>query len=407
MEGELYGGLPFVAGRKVSPYLLSRLVSKTKKHRFWSIFDLDGTYAAGSLAARHKVRAWSEQRGALLFSTARTPELVMSPESFELSRNLAGFTRPMPWWSWGMGPLQQDPDAILAFGEGLYIAAAGCVEQGFAPYFVDSEYERNYLDPMLDGVYVDGQPWYQLALALVHRLGLQVYLSHMDRKSAYALLLSNVVPLKFRIQLDFFGLDAVEQKYRALDAVTRAISGTPLQGRLEGVDESNPSDDPQKNRATLYLMPPQARKEDMTNQGLIQTCRHAEVRTSDVRGIMAGDTLTDMFALCEGGLDADFAGILVGGSRLNKCLEEQSNFAGVDLRKLHSSLKRVPDTREGFYYYDNPVVRGAVLDPQAVRYKESPKRRRIIVIGAQAYPNTIGVETIWAYIEEHQKALAA
>ncbi len=407
----MYGGtLQFRAGEKISSYLLSRLVQKTEKHRFWSIFDLDGTYAAGSFEARRKVREWAEKRGALLFSTARTPELVMTPESYELSRQLAGFARPMPWWVYGTGPLQHDPDAILAFGEGIFIAGIGCSDHGFAPYFVDKEYEDRYLDPATDGVLANPKSWKELLLDVVHELGFDEHLAVIDRAHAHTNLEANVLGAKYRLAIEVRGDNAIERKHDIVAKIREHIKGTPLALRVEGVDESNPSVDPKINRGTEYLMPPEARKENMMNHALVQTTRHARengrrLEPSMVKGVIAGDQFTDLVAICEGGLDANFAGVLVGGSPLTKAIaEKESSFSGIDLRQLHSCL--MPTGRAGYYYYDNAHIRGATLDPRALGYKDRPRQRRTVVIGGIAYPGTVGADTIWAYIEDNKEQLA-
>jgi len=206
-----------------------------------------------------------------------------------------------------------------------------------------------------------------------------------------------VEPLKFRIQLDFYGRDAVEEKYRVLRLVQQACSKNPrLLNRIEGVDESKPNDaEPDKSRATLYLMPPDARKEHMLNRAFAQSCTEARVPTSGMNILIAGDTLTDFYSGCYAGWDANVVSIIVGGSRLAKCIEEKANFAGVDLRRLHNALK--PTERPGIYSFDNPLMRGGWT-----KYG----RQRKIILGDAAYPGTIGAETILAYLEDKTQTSA-
>lgn len=393
----MFGGdLQVRDGSKVSPYLFSRLVQKTKDHRFWSIYDLDGTYAAGSLEARRKVREWSEKRGALLFSTARTPELVMTPESFELSRKFAGFERPMYWWAYDTGPLQHDPDAILSFGQGVYLAGTELGQQGCAPYYVDREYEDLHLDPAVDGKLIASAPWKTLVRRLIHRLNLSGNLTNIDHPNAHKTMVANVWEPKFRATLEFRGAGAIARKSEALELIQKQSVGGPLAGRIDGVDESKPSDNPTLNLGRLHVVPPGARKPDMLNHPLVQSCTHARVQTAHVKGIAAGDQITDFDLLCHGALDAGITGILVGGSPVGKAIKEKTNFAAVDLGGYRACFK--PTARKGFYHYINPQTRGGW---------ENPNNPRLIVVGDEAYPDTIGVETIWAYIEEHQHALAA
>jgi hypothetical protein len=66
-----------------NPYRRSALAKKTKEKKFWSVLDLDGSFAAGSLAARADAYKQLKKKSALIFSTARTPELVMSSDVLE------------------------------------------------------------------------------------------------------------------------------------------------------------------------------------------------------------------------------------------------------------------------------------------------------------------------------------
>lgn len=378
-------------------YKQSVLAEKTRATRFWSVLDLDGTFAAGCIEARRAVRAALEKRGALLFSTARTPELVMSSRAFSVSHAHGNFSRAAPRWvkkgsRYQYAPLEElpefedvlDPDAILGFGEGV------CIKthlDGNCPYLVDREYERLYLDP--PAFTEDGVPWRQLAMEFVYELGINKHLNIIEWESAYRSRLANVESLTYRIQLDFKGPEAVAEKYRVLSEVQARQADGPLAGRIEGVDESKPSDDPAESRATLYLMPPQARKENMLNRTLTFTCHAARVSTASMQMLIAGDTLTDFYAGCYAGWDADVTFILVGGCRLAKCIEEKANFAGVDLRRFHNALK--PTSRPGFYLFDNPLMRGGWT---------KRGKSRMVILGDQAYPGTIGAETILAYLQD-------
>ncbi len=368
----------------------NRLVKRTAETLFWSVVDLDGTFAAGDPAARLKARRMLESVGALLFCTARTPELVMDARAFELSRSLAGFTRSAPTSLVSDGvyyddPLtalpadQKNPDAILAFGQGIYVGGLAAEASGCGPYFVDTEYKDRYLDPIAsDGTLLAGTSWYELALGLIRELGLEKNL----------VVYKNVDRPDFRLELKFSGPDAVVQKYKALELINANKKG-PLVGRLEGVDESKPSETPDESQATLYAMPPVARKEDMVNYVLNRICRSLKVDTSQMSGLIIGDTLTDFYSACYAGWDADFTGMIVGGSRISKCIEEKANFAGVDLRHMHSAL--IPTDRAGFYKFINPLRRGGWIKKGSTR---------TVILGEQAYPGTVGAETILAYLEE-------
>lgn len=394
------GTIPVRSAIRRDVYGRSLLVSKTAETGFWSVLDLDGTFAEGDMGARRRVRRILEEKGVLVFSTARTPELVMSGGAYDRSAE-AGFLRGRPNCQIGEtglcthAPLESldyfthclDPDAILGFGEAVCIAQAAPEDGEGKTYLLDEDYEQAYLDKnVFSGAAT--KPWRELAMELVREIGCEAFLSCLDREGAYEAGEANVEPLKYRIQLDFFGADAVERKYAVLAAVEKAAAPA-LRGRVEGVDESKPSKNLGENRTSLYLMPPGARKENMLNRALAMAAAHGRIDPGDIKMLIAGDTLTDFYAGCYGGIDAEVTFILVGGSRLTECIEEKANFAGVDLRYMHRGLK--PTNREGVYWFDNPLLRGG--------YVKKPHTRRVI-LGDKAYPGTIGAETILAYLED-------
>src|SRR6185437_13079789 len=134
-------------------YKQSLLAKKTKETKFWSILDLDGSYAAGSLAARAEVGCRLKRKGALIFSTARSPELVMSSDMLKVSQELGGIDRREPKWRCKRGiyspvPIETleefkhcyNPDAILAFGEGIYLKHRRIGKKKPTHFVCDTEY---------------------------------------------------------------------------------------------------------------------------------------------------------------------------------------------------------------------------------------------------------------------------
>jgi hypothetical protein len=389
------------------PYKSSSLLQRTAETFEWSVADLDGTLAAGSLEARRLVRQILEKRGALIFSTARTVELVLSSMAFNLSCYAGGLQRPAPKWRWNkkkeifefvhlhMLKEFQDvidpPDAIFAFGDNTYFRPLNwCTEHAMGPYVADRDYERTYLDPR----YYSGAEklrWRDRLELVLKKIGADKYLAALEDLNAHELGKANVRRLRYRAQLDFHGRDAILDKYRVLGELENALLETSLAGQAEGVDESRPNDqDPDKHKATLYIMPPPARKEDMINRALIQTCSKIRIPTKRVKLRIWGDTLTDFAGMCEAGYDAEVDGLLVG-DRLAKCIVEQANFAAVDMQRYHIALK--PTAERGVYTYENPHQHGG-------SQKGGPTRT--ITVGSLAYPGTDGADTMLAHIKKHK-----
>ena len=385
------------------PYRRSSLAKRTQAKPFWSVLDLDGSFAAGSLAARMEVHQRLRAQGSIIFSTARSPELVMSSNMLDVSQRLGEVARQAPKWHVENGvysfvPIETldefrycyNPDAILAFGEGIFIKKLRTGKQRPSYFSCDTEYERIYLNQIAQEAPSAERTWRKLALAVVKTVGLEEKLAAIEIAGNYERGLANVTPLKYRIQLDFRGRHSVSDKYIALERIKNFLRGTPLAQYVEGVDESKPDmGNPDESRATLYLMPPGARKENMLNRTLSQICTQQRIGTHEMKLLIVGDTLTDFYSMCYAGWDASAVGIVVGGSRLFQCLEERANFAGVDLQRYHKALK--PTSRPGFYRFDNPLMRGG--------WTEHGKER-LIILGDRAYPGTVGAETVLAYLND-------
>lgn len=386
------------------PYKFSRLVRRILETGHCSIVDLDGTLAAGSYNARKKVRKILEERGAHIYSTARTAELVMSSWTHALSLYAGGFVRAAPKWHWNeekriyefvrletLSEFQDvidPPDAIFSFGDNIYLRQEGwCNGGNLGPFVADNEYERLYLDPLYYSG-IEELRWKDRARALVKKIGAQHFLASIDDPHAFGLSQANVQEQRYRLQIDTRGEDALLRKSKILHDLMKEKQGTSLEAQLEGVDESRPNSDPSKNKGTLYAMPPGARKEDMLNRGLVQSCKHAHLLTREVGVDIFGDTLTDFAQMCTAAYDSKVTGVVVG-PRLVQCIEERANFAEADLTHFHNALK--PTDRPGFYRYENPYQHGGM---------QSKAPDRTIILGSTAYPGTDGADTMLAYLED-------
>lgn len=394
---------------KFDPYNLSYLVEKIRRLRRMSVLDLDGTYAAGSIEARRQVRMILEKAGALIFSTARTPELVMSSHMHQRSRYAGGFWRPRPNWRWNESTQEYEyvalesldefacvidpPDGIFAFGDRIYLRHPWCPVGGRDVFVADQDHEHKYLDPVYFTNPSTRKRWRAQVVELLRTIGADQYMASIDCATSYGAKKANVAALDYRIQLDIYGEGAVIKKYQILEDIYKAQKGTPLEGSVEGVDESNP----RKNRATLYVMHPAARKEDMLNYALRKSCVQAGIEVAETEIFIAGDTLTDFYQMLDSAWDAKVTGLIVS-DRLAECIQEKTNFAGVDMREVHNSLIPIPGL-EGHYRYLNPHGRGGlVLQEEPLSHWRMPERR--IILGHKAYPGTDGADTILACLQD-------
>lgn len=359
----------------------SKLINDIRTTQHLSCFDIDGTLTGGSEGALEEVRTRAERAGALVFSTARTPELCWSSSAYEASR-LNGFNRPEPRIPKNelgkryFKPLELqeefnnllDPDAVLSLGTGIWLRT----DEG---YTEDKSYAAK-LTAFPD--------WRRAALDLLQYIDegdVVRFLSKIDHPHMYETRDIDVSILPFRIKLEFPTLEAklavgdriaeVAKSYHALSSIARNI---------ECVDESNLEQD----RYILYLLPLSAPKEKSLQHFLSNIHTVSDVPPSDISLLLTGDTLTDMKAGCLAGADTQGTFILVGGSQLATLFDGSypEAFAGVSMQWLWNSLQETE--RPGFFIF-----------------KQNNTIPRIIVVGDLAYPGTKGPETILEYMKEH------
>ena len=335
--------------------------------------------------------------------SARTLGLTISGRSRRASLQ-NGFDEPEPRWGKDATGrhVYVDPEDVPFFRHSLDrdISAgfgSGIIVRNGEGYLVDREYEE-----LLNYDHVRGtpgernrEPWRQAMLAfLIERYPmLNKHLSPLESRSNYEKGITNVAPLRFRIQLNYEGSDGLK-KMQDLQRIIQeeTVKDNRLVSRIAAVDESHPNrSDPEKSKYTLYLIPWAARKENMINW-LVRNCsKAAGMSTKDIRLFYAGDTLTDLRAGLYGGGDANTMFLLATGSRVAPyILERQAMFGNEPLDILWSSLRRPSDRlrptgKKGIYTFNVP---GGVKKPNR------------IIIGDERYPGMTPPGSVHAFLKE-------
>jgi hypothetical protein len=353
-------------GRKIVDLYDLDFVRERVQTGFISALDLDGTLTLGSLTGRKEVRSFIDTNGLLGFMSARTPELMMSKKAFKASQAL-GFNRPAPHAT----PFVDcdylvDPAFMIGFGTQVMMRSGDG--------YVTIEPEKKYTVEMWR------MGMLRLLISIDRGGDIISALSANEYEDRYLNGTANVFPLENRIALHFSGGDAALQK----EGVERRIKeemrkGVFVKGKLKTVDES----DPEKERHTLYLIPPHASKEAGLDHVMRTLSRSTGVETSSMKLVIGGDTCTDLRAGCFSGLDSSATFILAGGSPIAPYFihSEYGKFPGDTLVAIIRARLRATK-RRGHLTLKIPGMRG-----------------RHFVIGDLAYPGLLGADSIQAYLE--------
>ncbi len=364
-------------------YEQSELVKNLKKSGKLFAFDIDGTLSVGSLEARENVKKYARERGGLLFASARSPELMISSGVLKNSHEF-GFTRPEPHShfeknSFTFAPLETihefkdllDPDAISSFGVGIYLKQNS--------HFVE---DRTFTEPSSHDSW--SRDKVMILLRHLDEGDILEYLPVLEHEGMYNQGKVDIIPLPFRIQINF---PSLELKLNAMKKIEEArTSSDPeilrIAQHIIFVDESNPDrivDGKLEPRYILYLMPEWATK-DKALDHIVRKIEESGTQVTEV--FYAGDTLTDVRAGVYGGHNTPGTFILVGGSRLSNYIIDPKldTFAGESLVWLKQALEKTD--KKGVYNF---------------ALEHGIKRR--IVIGDEAYPGTIGSDSILADFE--------
>lgn len=389
------------------PYRKASFIHKLQETGTVFLTDLDGTHATalGSLREledRAAVRKFLDEKNFVSGAvTARTPALVMSSSVYRSSRELGHpelephcgldmhgnrvYVPPeeLPFFAYS-----QDWDMIASLGYGVY-------PRNGHGYLMDREF-----DNLLNYDYVARQParrgyeplpWRQAALAFIAGVWPHArdYFAAIEFSHNYREGKTDVMPLPYRIQLEFKGSEGLE-RMRELRAIIRRqkFENDPVALRMAVIDESKPNTDPDKSKYTLYLVPWAARKERMINHFVSKATAAANRGLKNL--FYAGDTPTDLRAGLYARGDGPLTFLLATGSLLAPYLIEQQRHYGEEpLDFIWESLKR-PTSR---------LSKTAKKGVYTFKVQTRPWTN-LIVIGDERYPGTTAPGSVLAFLEE-------
>ncbi|MBX4192110.1 hypothetical protein KW798_01355, partial [Candidatus Parcubacteria bacterium] len=202
---------------------------------------------------------------------------------------------------------------------------------------------------------------------------------------------SNVLPLDYRIQLDFAGKEGLEkrgelrQKLQLIESGEEGYSEADrllIKENLMVIDESSLI----RQKYTTYLVPRYAPKESMLNQIVAGATDANEMYPHEVSLFVIGDSLTDLRAGCLGGDSrADVTFFVPCGSELGRYLfNREEMFVDVSISWVHDSFEEI--------------------EPGVLRFTpEFGYSKRTIIFGdvVFAHMNLTAPESVLACMEEY------
>lgn len=395
------------------PYAACVAAAKLRETRTMVLTDQDGTNTVNStdvhsveeIDDRRRAEEIQDKKGVVTGSvSARTLGLMLS-EEMRLASHAHGFNEPPPLWGKDASGrhVYVDPAQVPFFKHSLDrdISAgfgSGIIMRNGSGYMVDWDY-----DDFLNYDYVAGEmkqgspvPWRDAVLAALIRVypEFKEHLSPIEYRSNYEKRITNVAPLRYRVQFSFEGVSGLKRMRELMQILEdERVAGNRLLQRIATVDESHPNRaNPDKSRYTLYLIPWGAQKERMINWLVGRTAKAAGLKTSDLRLFYAGDTLTDLRAGLYGGGDSGVTFLLATGSRVAPYIMERlPAFGSESLDFLWSSQKRPQDRLR------NMGERGMYSFNLSSRVYKKPNR---IIIGDERYPGMTPPGSVAAFLEE-------
>jgi hydroxymethylpyrimidine pyrophosphatase-like HAD family hydrolase len=249
-----------------------------------------------------------------------------------------------------------DEDSLLDFD---FIAGIGSgISIRHFDHYVSDEGYIHYLEV--------NKNWREETLEVLQKLDPDFvnYLAPIEYPENFEKGITNVYPLPYRIQLNFSGDKGLSKKM-ALTKVIRTHTDLCV------IDESRS----QEEFYSIYILPKHGSKEKTLDYSMTQLGNY------DI--YIAGDTFVDLRMLACTKLERDITFLLAGGSRITPYLQNKT-YAGESLDWLKPYLKY--EIQSGVYEYTHPLG-----------------GHRTLIIGDVVFPNTIGPETVLAWLEESKK----
>lgn len=397
------------------PYAKSVAAQKLRETKTMVLTDQDGTNTVNSsevdseeeIEDRRRAEELQIRKGVATGSvSARTLGLMLSEKMRLASVQAHGYSEPPPRWGRDKHGLHVyvDPAQVPFFKHSLDrdVSAgfgSGIIMRNGHGYMTDWEYDTFLNYDYIAGEMKEGSPnrWRDAVLAAMVQVYPEFhhYLSPIEYGSNYYKGVTDVAPLRYRVQFNFEGVDGLLRMQKLMQILEdQAVQGNRLLQRVKTVDESHPNRvDPAKSRYTLYLIPWGAEKERMINWLVGRTAKAAALHTRDLRLFYAGDTLTDLRAGLYGGGDAEVTFLLATRSRVAPyILERLPHFGSESLDFLWSSDKRPQDRLR------STGEKGVYTFNLSAAYYKKPNR---IIIGDERYPGMTPPGSVVAFLEEY------
>lgn len=379
-----------------SPFSQSLILAKLKKQQKANrklkiaFLDIDSTMT-GNQKITDQTRTHLENLGySVVFVTTRTEELVMSGKAYEKSVRQYGFQRPRPHLGFAKGKRCYldpsllspagllDPD-IIAGSTGTQILIRQ-KNGGFCPLL---SYEKSFGQKP--------QEWRKGVLSALSDLGIlqKASLSPLDLPANYRLGVTDVFMPKYRIILT---CENLKQKREVINQLTNAILDQNISqsvkkqlANLQVIDDSHPK----KGKYALYLTPKNASKLKAVEWILSALCHSLKAERREFDLLIAGDSFPDLEMGLFGGRGAKTTFLLVGGSRMTDAVfakQTEPEFTGDVLEKARCELQA---ETTGFYKFNLNLA-----------------FERQIIIADQAYRGKVGVESLFYFLESHNRIMA-
>ncbi|MDO8610791.1 MAG: hypothetical protein Q7R95_09680 [bacterium] len=301
-------------------------------------------------------------------TTSRTEEMMMSSKTYEQSKKIFSFKRPIPNLFLYQGkysykdPLLVEPKSIL---DGDIIISSS----GSKIYIKQSSYAYQEDDCFYDANFPKPHIWRNSITALIHQIN-KIYnvalFSELENVDRYINGTNNVYPPDYRIQL-FFN-NVVDKLFFIDELLKIKTSSNDISIQtLFTTDDSNP----EKNKFSIYLTP---------KNGKISAVDHVinhfktDLQISNPEILFVGDSWPDLqMGLNCAPNNPNVTFFLIGGSRLTKYITDPNkiSFAGESLVSMKQNIIET-DNKGIFLFKNNNLTRKIIISDIIFPEKSGP-----------------------------------
>lgn len=404
--------------------------SRLQERGLLILTDLDKTMTCGDplpegreLKDRHKVRMLMEESGAVSAAvSARTPGLMMSSKELRAAQ-AKGYAEPEPRWGVDAHgkhvfvPIEKEPffeychdfDLLASFGEDIVVMQPDgyAVDSYYSELLrygeseaqrrrrmqaaVDSVSNQN-LRQQYDKLGEDRAPsigWRLDSLSLIATIlpDARDFMHDIEFAEKYRQRLTNVAPLKARIQLHFEGEEGL-QKIRKLEETLKEErkKKNPIAYRVNLIDESKIFwGEPQKNKYTVYLAPDSARKENLIRRMIHGSAAAADRKPSSITSVFSDDAATGFKAINL----VDYFLLPTGSPLAPFIVERRQSYGSHCFKFLWKNGVRSEDR-----------LRSVKGERGVYKYYRPGKKPTLVVIGDERYPNETPPGSQALFLEE-------